>query len=753
MTRPGSASRIDAHGSSANSLAGLLDGASETAIVDDWSGARLAEHVEARGRRLFGTDGLGGAIVALPLANTLESLAALLVIGAAGGAALIVSPKAVEAERAACLARGKARLWLSPGEEGGVLRLDGAGLAEPGAVLLSTSGSTGEAKIVARSAESLIDEGERYRLLIGAGEGTRVALAAPIAHAYALGWFAGCLAARWTALPLDPSHLGAIARAVDEDAAWTVMTPAIARLVARRPSHGRGPSPAKGRVMVGAGPVTDDLLNAFAARFGIGLARNYGSTETGAVFSALGSPPPGRIGGPMPGVRHRIVDEAGGPVGDGKTGALEIDLGLGWHAMGDLVMADPGGEVRVLGRAGQAVRRGDTWIATGEVEALLSGFPGVRALRARKAGVRADGDDALALDLWPVDPAQFPVEAFRHHAATRLGAGNRPDRIELHLMLSRGDGGKIAAPRIWRPGPATVLAEAARGYKRAELLFALHETGVLSRLTEGRSAEDIAEDIGCDAGTLEALLVLAEAHGLVKAGGPVQEEGQGQEPATGVEGLIVFEAAASRGLATREIIARLAARGFSGGETLTPASPHREIYLAAMNGPAAQLRAGFGLRALALSPGARMLEITAGPGLYGERLMARDGSAHAARIAVGPAGDGLGEPLAEGAFDGVVLANALRWPPVADRLCEIVAALAPGGRLLVDDLFFDGTQAGADFALDWLTHGGAAFFTEGELTEHLAGLGLATTGIAVAGIPGARLVLARQGRETGGPHD
>ena len=499
--------------------------------------------------------------------------------------------------------------------------------------------------------------------------------------------------------------------------------------------------------MVGAGPVTDDLLDAFTKRFGIGLARNYGSTETGAVFSALGSPPPGRIGGPMPGVRHRIVDEAGGPVDDGKAGALEIDLGLGWHAMGDLVMADPSGDVRVLGRAGQAVRRGDTWIATGEVEALLSGFPGVRALRARKAGVRTDGDDALALDLWPVDPAQFPVEAFRHHAATRLGAGNRPDQIELHLMLSRGDGGKIAAPRIWRTGPAAVLAEAARGYKRAELLFALRETGVLSRLTEGRSAEDIAEEIGCDVGTLEALLVLAEAHGLVKAGGPVQE------PATGVEGLIAFEAEASRELATREIIAQLLARGFSGGETLSPASPHREVYLAAMNGPSAQLRAAFGLRALVLPPGARMLEITAGPGLYGERLMARDGSARVTCIAVGPAGDGLVEPLVEGSFDAVVLANALRWPPVADRLCMIVAALAPGGQLLVDDLFFDGTQAGADFALDWLTHGGAAFFTVGELIEHLAGLGVATTEIAVTGIPGARLVLARQGQETGGPHD
>lgn len=728
------------------SLADLLEGAGETAMVADWSAARLSEYIETTSRRYFGADGLGGAVVALPLANTAESLASLIAIGAAGGCVLIVSPKAAEAERAALLMRGEAALWLDPSAGTPVKKLDGHGAGEPGSVLLATSGSTGEAKLVTRSVVSLVAEGRRYQSLVAAPEGTRVALAAPVAHAYALGWFAGCLAARWTALPLDPSHLGGIAWAVGHGADWSVMTPAIARLVARRPCRGQGGQAARGRVMVGAGPVTAELIEAFAARFGIGLARNYGSTETGAVFSSLDSPPPGRIGRPMPEVRYRIVGERGAAVGAGETGLLEVDVGAGWHAMGDLVLEDPCGDVLVLGRAGQTVRRGDAWVATSEVEALLSGFPGLRALRARKSGTRADGDDALAVDLWPVDPARFSLDAFRDHAATRLSAGNRPDRIDTRLMLARGDGGKIAAPKNWRPGRPAALAEAARGYKRAELLFALARAGIFERLRKGLGTDAIARELGCDAGALEALLTLAEIYGLVSAG-------EVEEAATDVDALIAFEAEASRTLATREIVARVLGNGFCAGARLSPASPQHDAYLAAMNGSEARLRAKRGLRAMKLGPCARLLEITAGPGIYGAELAARDPGAAAVLVPVGPAGDGLAAPLAKGVFDAVVLANALRWPPVPERLGEIAAVLAPGGWLLVDELFFDGTPAAADFALDWLTHGGAAFFTISELKEHLAGHGLETGEIAIPGIPHAHLVLSRQTIEKGGFDD
>lgn len=741
---------MTSHLSRVDCLSDLLDTAGKTPVLGDLSAQVVLERITETGRRLFGVDGLGGAIVALPLDNSVESLEALLAIGALGGAALIVSPKASAAEREALLARGSAVLWFDHDDEPTLRRLNGTGFAAPGSVLIPTSGSTGEAKIVTREIASLVSEGLRYTQILAAKPGMRVAFAAPVAHAYALGWFAGCLAGNWQAVPHDPVHLGVIAREIMETADWTVATPAIVRLLALRPlPFGDGAARSPGRVMVGAGPVTADLLAAFSLRFGIGLARNFGSTETGAVFCSLDSPPPSRIGRPMPGVRFRLVDETGIVVEGGRQGLLEVDVGTGWHAMGDLVSVDLSGDLVVLGRASEAVRRGDRWIATAEVESLVAGFPRLRAVKVRKGEPRPDGCDRLALDLWPVDPATFPLDEFREYLTRRLGPEALPEQSTMRLMLKRGDGGKIVAPKVWRRGKADALAKAMRAYKRSELLFALASAGVLDLLGEGRSADAIAADLGGDAGMLEALLALAETYGLVSSG-PV---GANHEAQVDVDDLVSFEALASRGIAARERIAELLTWGFSRADPLSPGSAQSSAYLAAMVGPAAKLRAKFGVRALNLVSGARLLEIATGPEDYCSQARRRDSRVIATHIAVGPAGGGLAEPLPPAAYDAVVVVNAVRFPPVADRIGEIAAALVPGGTLLIDDLFFDGTTESADFAIDWLTHGGSAFFTIAELIEHLAGYGLDATAIPIPGIAAASLVRARAPTQLGGQND
>src|ERR1044071_7974802 len=56
------------------------------------------------------------------------------------------------------------------------------------------------------------------------------------------------------------------------------------------------------------------------------LLERYGMTEIGMALSnpLHGDRRPGHVGGPLPGVEVRIVDDAGAVAADGVTGELEV---------------------------------------------------------------------------------------------------------------------------------------------------------------------------------------------------------------------------------------------------------------------------------------------------------------------------------------------------------------------------------------------------------------------------------------------
>ncbi|ALK08133.1 AMP-binding protein [Blastochloris viridis] len=701
------------------------------ALLPGWPRTRVLDWVDGESAQIGELD---GEIIAMPLANDGPSLLALLLIGACGGAALPLAPEATEREQASAMARAGAGRRLVPGERPRLIGPPGQARLRPGDVVLATSASTGAAKLVPRSAASLIAEGQRYADLLRLGGGAHILVPAPLVHAYALGWFAACVVGGWCADPLPPAALGAIAAAMAQGADWTVMTPALARLLAARPGRGTA---ARCRVMVGAGPVTAELDRAFRDRFAVGLARNYGSTETGAVLSGFEELPPGCVGTPMPGATIRIIDHQGVAAATGTPGLIEVLTPAGWHAMADVAVADGEGRVTILGRHSAALRRGDRWIAPLEVEQHLAAFPGLRALRVAKSTPAAGGRDRLVAELWPTDPASFDRAAFSAFAEATLQPAMRPDDVRVRTVLTRTDGGKIAAPAVWRRGPPDRVAAAARAYKRSELAFALDAAGVLGALDGNNTTDAIAADLGLDPGLLELLLRLAGQFGLV------EPAGAGPAPPHRPTAL---EAQLSAVVVTRQHLLELMRSGFAGRRDAFADPALTASYLDAMNGAAVAFRVRFGLRQLGLPPGARLLEVSAGPGRYGKAAGDRVVSA---LWAVGPAACPTGPaaaPPAGGPFDAIVLFNGLRWVP--DRLAELAATLSAGGTLLIDELFLEDDDASAEFALDWITHGGPAFLTLAELTAALADLGLEVEVKAVprstaADTIQARLVLAR----------
>lgn len=174
-------------------------------------------------------------------------------------------------------------------------------------------------------------------------------------------------------------------------------------------------------------------------RWGAPWREVYGMTESGIDLispledaAAVGS---GGIGRPVPTKQVRIVDADGAEVPAGIPGELTVSgvpmmlgywnrpeetartLRNGWLHTGDLAVADDRGEIRLVGRIKDMVRRGGENVAGAEVEAALETDDLVVA-----AAVVAEPDEVLGEE----------VKAF-----VQLAAGATGDRPTAEAIIAR----------------------------------------------------------------------------------------------------------------------------------------------------------------------------------------------------------------------------------------------------------------------------------------------------------------------------
>ncbi|QGZ52718.1 AMP-binding protein [Streptomyces sp. QHH-9511] len=174
-------------------------------------------------------------------------------------------------------------------------------------------------------------------------------------------------------------------------------------------------------------------------RWGAPWRELYGMTESGIdLISPLADPAvvgSGGIGRPVPTKRVRIVDADGAEVPAGTPGELTVSgapmmLGYwnrpeetaralrdGWLHTGDLAVADDRGEIRLVGRIKDMVRRGGENVASAEVEAALETDDRVVA-----AAVVAEPDEVLGEEL---------------KAFVQLAAGGTGDRATAEAIIAR----------------------------------------------------------------------------------------------------------------------------------------------------------------------------------------------------------------------------------------------------------------------------------------------------------------------------
>ncbi len=202
------------------------------------------------------------------------------------------------------------------------------------------------------------------------------------------------------------------------------------------------------------------LKHAAARRYGATLLEDYASTEGGSM---IGTPPhsapDGSIGIPYPGVRARLVDEAGTDVPEGATGELIVRtpgmmigyldapeataqaLRDGWFWTGDLARRDANGFYFLEGRRALRINVGGHKVAPEEVEAVLMRHPGVREVVVLAMPDSTRGEVVRAVIVAKGDPP--PISALRQFCRERLATYKVPRHWEFRDDLPRSPLGKV----------------------------------------------------------------------------------------------------------------------------------------------------------------------------------------------------------------------------------------------------------------------------------------------------------------------
>jgi crotonobetaine/carnitine-CoA ligase len=243
-------------------------------------------------------------------------------------------------------------------------------------------------------------------------------------------------------------------------ATFTTMAGAMARFLQRADPTPHDREHTLRRVCVA--PIPDDI-EAFLARFGIdSYCTGYGSTEAGSPLSSPGPRPSGSVGWPRPEWSVRIVDEHDRDVPDGDVGELVVRpeepwlmmssyhgrpeetaraWRNGWFHTGDGVRRAASGELYLVDRVNDVIRRRGENISSQEVEAVLADAPGVAAVAV--IGVPSADTDSEVMAVVAATSDRFETADLIQFAAARLPYFMVPRYVLVTGDLPRTPTGKV----------------------------------------------------------------------------------------------------------------------------------------------------------------------------------------------------------------------------------------------------------------------------------------------------------------------
>ena len=334
-------------------------------------------------------------------------------------------------------------------------RAGAAGVAPETAVIIGTSGSTGEPKGVELSAAALTHSARASLARAGAQPGERWLVCLPASHVAGLQVLVRSLAGDTGPVVAAEASAEAVEAAADAGCAHVSVVPT--QLVRLLGSAAGTAALARYRcVLVGGAAAGAGALEAARAA-GITAVTTYGMSETcgGCVYDGV----------PLDGVTVRAGDDGrlriSGPVlMNGycrRPGLTAAAVGSRDGHPREFVTSDLGyvaadGQVTVRGRADDVINTGGHKVVPGEVAAVLATCPGVRDVVVVGRPDPEWGERVTAVVV-PGDPADPPgLQLLRTHVSARLPRYACPSEVELTEAIPLLPSGKpdLAALKVAR---------------------------------------------------------------------------------------------------------------------------------------------------------------------------------------------------------------------------------------------------------------------------------------------------------------
>jgi acyl-CoA synthetase (AMP-forming)/AMP-acid ligase II len=337
------------------------------------------------------------------------------------------------------------------------------------AILVFTSGTSGQPKAVMVSHNSLVNMGRVVGAARGTTAGDTIDVAAPLSHAMGLSsvvpalMFGAAIRIQPSVAPDELAHAiarGDVQQASMVPAGWTRLLETITRDHIDLSRH-------RLRTLVAGGaPLDPTLKQRIEHTFGRPLVNAYGMTECAPLSRTRPSfdTAAWSVGAPEAGVEVRIVDSSGVQTTRGEIGEIQargpgVMLGYyrnqeatrdalrpgGWYATGDLGRWLPDGDLAVVGRLKEMIIRSGFNVYPAEVEAVIATYPAVlhSAVVGRPAAL-GDGSVLAYIQLRSGESASDSLRAsIEAHVRERLVAYKCPSSYRFVGSMPMGPTGKI----------------------------------------------------------------------------------------------------------------------------------------------------------------------------------------------------------------------------------------------------------------------------------------------------------------------
>ena len=331
-------------------------------------------------------------------------------------------------------------------------------------VCLSTSGSTGEPKVIVRRAEAAEANLRQLASALQISPADRFLSVVPFSHGHGLTNGLMLPLACGASLVTHPQFLPrqVAASIVELGVTVVVGSPFIYQALARviHPGSNLGDV----RAWISSGAALPEALDNRLRNLGIAVRQIYGTTEAGSISISSGERGgSGYIGRPLPHATVRVVDSEGKNVPDGVDGIIEgASTGFfkgyvggaslaqlltpdGYYRPGDMGRFEPDGGLRLTGRSDRMINVAGVKVDPIEVQAVIQALPGI--VQALVLG-RLDESGLESVHALLVAESGLSAADVLRHCRGVLADYKLPRRIEFVEEIPQDLMGKSAQPLL-----------------------------------------------------------------------------------------------------------------------------------------------------------------------------------------------------------------------------------------------------------------------------------------------------------------